>query len=287
MLTVDPGTDFQGFGKMFRRLLTAAVVLGVAAAVPAQAGNIVLTGHDNDLHKTSDAFAQVVASIKLIRNGSLLPLLTFDAGTQLTSLLATIGVAFTNINPSVAASITDALFSNALYSGFAVASQQTCGGCDNSAAGVANIATHAAAIANFFNAGGGIYGLTSGLDPLGYAYVPQTASNPGGTPDAFNHVTTAAGLALGIPAVNGDKTHNFFSAPGSSGLSSLYQVVETQGEGGRALTVALTNGKIDGGVITTGGSTPVPEPASIAVLGFGLLGLRIAQRRAFWIRLMR
>lgn len=272
---------------MFKKLLTAAVALGVTAAVPAQAGNIVLTGHDNDYHQSSDAFAQVTASIKFIRNGSLLPLLTFDAGSELTSMLTFLGVAFTNINPSVAANITNALFNSAVYSGFAVASEESCGGCDNSAASVANIATHTTAIQAFFNAGGGIYGLTAGNDSLGYAYVPQTASNPGGSPDSYNHVTTAAGLALGIPAVNGDATHNFFSAPGSAGLSSLFQVVETQGEGGGPLTVALANGKIDGGTITGGGSTSVPEPASIAVLGLGLLGLRIAQRRAFSLRLTR
>ena len=48
------------------------------------------------------------------------------------------------------------MFNPLVYSAFAVASDQTCGGCDNTATSIANLTAHSSAIADFFNAGGGI-----------------------------------------------------------------------------------------------------------------------------------
>ena len=66
------------------------------------------------------------------------------------------GISFVNVDPSNAANVTAALFDHSLYSAFVVASVTSCGGCDNSPAAIANIAAQSAAIASFFNAGGGI-----------------------------------------------------------------------------------------------------------------------------------
>ena len=139
-------------------------------------------------------------------------------------------VAFTNVNPGSAANVTAALFDHSLHSAFVVASVTSCGGCDNSPTANANIAAQSAAIASFFDTGDGIIGLAGAGDPSAYAYVPETATNAGGNPPSSSYIQTAAGAALGIPAVNGDTAHNFFNEPGPGGLSSLYQVVERLGD---------------------------------------------------------
>jgi len=266
-------------GRVLRTVFGALLGSSLLAVGAASAGNIFLTGHDTDFHDafgSASAQAALAADVAFVRNGSALPLLTLDAGTELTSALTALGISFVNIAPTA---VTNADFNPALYSAFAVASINSCGGCDNSPADNAAIATHLAAISAFVTAGGGILGLSGAGDPNAYAYVPTAASNGGGSPPANGFVETPAGLAVGLVAENGDPTHNFFPTPGTGGLSPLFQVAEINGTS--VESVFIKDASIgcvgDACVITTG----VPEPSTWAmmILGFAGVGFMAYRRR--------
>ena len=278
-------------GKRFLAVAAGAALL----TLPALAGNIVLTGHDDDFHcdgctpsGPGDPGTQLSEMLVFARAGSAdptLPVLSFDipGGELVSSLTGILGAGgFTNIDPSVAGNVTDALFDPTKYSAIVVASDESCGGCDLNATDEANISAHAAAIGTFFDGGGGIVGL-AGAEQAGigyYKFVPAAAGGFG-SPPSSGYFQTADGLAAGIDAVNGDATHNFFFEPGTGGVSSAYKVFERltdpAGGIGTAETIGCTGCTV---AIITGGT---PEPASIVLFGsvlLGLAGLTKFQRRA-------
>jgi hypothetical protein len=263
------------------KVLTAFCV--GAAALMAQ-GNIVITGHDDDYHWSADGGittppgVQLVAMFHFARGTSTKPVLVFDAGSELTNALTAAGIPFTNVNPDTG-TITDAMFSTATYSAVGVASDSTCGGCDNDPTGEAAIAAHKTALGNFLNAGGGIVAFAGANSPNYYGELPQTPSSVGGAPSS-GYSATAAGIAIGIPADNnGDATHNLFYNPGTNGESAAFQIVEvnlTAGNGTilppAAVTLACVSCTVSG--TTLGGGTPTtPVPSSVLLLAIGLAAL--------------
>ena len=90
--------------------VTACISLAILGG-SAFAGNIAITGHDDDLHQSPQALAQLSGMLTLARAGSALPVVTFDQGSQLTTALTALGVPWVNI--STAAGVTAAVFNPA------------------------------------------------------------------------------------------------------------------------------------------------------------------------------
>jgi len=293
------------FRAWLRKTFTPIVGAGACAAImagQASAGNIVLTGHDDDFHDRFDDISianpanmpgqQLKAMVAFARAGSANPglkVLTFDQGNELTTSLTALGIAFDNINPAAGA-INPAVFDATKYSAIVIASAQSCGGCDNTVNGYNNIAADAAAIANFINAGGGVAQMTGGTTAASraaaYAYLPGTAGvGVFGSPPTAGYYQTPDGLAALIPAVNNDSTHNFFSEPGTGGTAAAYKVFERNNEASGAQppeTIGLRGARVTHGTIT-GGTTPEPATLGLAAMGLASLagyGLRKRKKKA-------
>ena len=206
-------------------------LLSLAGTAPA--GNIVITGHDDDLHAggcgvPSAAAAQLKAMISFARSGApdpSLPVLSFDHGRRVTDCLTALNIRFTNVDPDEGIP-APGYFLVTKYSAIVVASDATCGGCDNTATSIKNMTSASAPIGAFLNRGGGIVAFAGAANAASYyGFLPASASGFG-SPPSDHYVTTAFGDSIHIPAVNGNETHNFFFEPGTGGVSAIYKVVE-------------------------------------------------------------
>lgn len=291
--------DFRAWlRKTFTPILGVSTVAALMSG-RACAGNIVLTGHDDDFHDRFDGPSlvgsqpgiQLAQMLSFARGGapnSALPVLIFDQGglEMQTSVNGILGAAnevtIQPTAPLTAAQVASIDVKN--YSAIVIASAQSCGGCDMTVGAYNNIYTPAGvtAIQNFINAGGGIVQMTGGTSAssraAAYAYLPKTAGVAAGFPPSTGYVQTAQGAAIPIDAVNGDATHNLFNAPGTGGTSPAYVEFETLGVGGAPVTIGILGAKV--GATTIVSSTPEPATIGLAVMGLaGLAGYGIRNRR--------
>jgi hypothetical protein len=205
------------------------------------------------------------------------PVLSFDHGSELTSSLTALGIPFTNIDPDAGVPAASN-FDVATYSAMVVASDATCGGCDNSSTSIANLTGASTAIGAFLSAGGGIVALAGASNASTYyGFLPASASG-GGSPPSTGFVQTAFGATVGIPAVNGDPTHNFFTTPGTGGVSAAYGVVETVTVGGvTSIETLACQGCTTASLISGGTPAPAGVPAAttpvLILTGILLIGM--------------
>jgi hypothetical protein len=149
-----------------------AVAFVLITATPASAGRLVATGHDADLHCSTEGLGCnfVRVAVDYVRAGSTRPVLVLDRGAL--QLVSALDLAF---EPNLARTIMDPrspqfasepLTTNR-YSAILVASDESCGGCDLNEPGSARdsraINSRADDIAAFFNDGGGVYANSGGL----------------------------------------------------------------------------------------------------------------------------
>lgn len=214
------------------------------------AGKLWVTGHDPDYHCTFEALQchYLQVAVNFVTNGSTLPVLALDHGTEVATAINSAfggsGPSVTTVDPRSGFAGLPLVSSSGtpLYSAIVVASDITCGGCDNNddigiTPDTDAINARTTDIAQFFNAGGGILAL-AGANNLNVFYnflpLPVTATTTN-SPYTF----TSVGLTLGLVEGQDDNccaTHNSFNLPSTPGL----QVAETD-NAGNAETIISTS----------------------------------------------
>lgn len=286
----------RGVGLLPLLLTVLVAVAGMAPA--ARAGNLWLTGHDADFHCDGSGGSQCHyfgIAVNFIRQGAptkTLPVLVLDSGTEAVNsigatevkALNTIegagnAIPFTVVDPSSPAFATTPI-STANWSAIIIASDSTCGGCDNTTTDITAINARTSEIQAFFTAGGGLLYL-AGADNASTYYnsVPIPAT---GIAVAGPFTVTSVGTSLGLTSTDANccATHNSFTLPASG---SALQIAETDSAGNAETLVAsgasICSGTLCGG--TGGGPQPIPTLSEWALVAtaFLLVALAWAKRR--------
>ena len=224
------------------KLFLATHGRGIWTLPLASGGKLWVTGHDADYHCSNGGLQcnYLKVAVNFVTNGSTLPILALDHGTEVATAVSNAfsgsGPSVTTVDPRTGFSSLPLVSSSGtpLYSAIIVASDTTCGGCDNNdGAGVTPdsdaINGRAADIAQFFNAGGGILAL-AGAANIGVFYNFLPVATTGATTTS-PYTFTSLGLSLGLMEGSDDNccaTHNSFQIPASG---SPFQIAETDGAG--------------------------------------------------------
>ena len=270
---------------------------GAAVSLSAQAGNLWLTGHDADFHCNGGGsqcsyFGIAANFVRQSAPTRTLPILVLDSGGQVAASLngaiaqsknTVEGVGnpypFTVVDPTAPAFVTTPI-NVATWSAIIIASDSTCGGCDNDLADIAAINARTTEIQSFFSAGGGLLYL-AGADNRAtyYASVPIPAT---GVAVSAPFTVQPPGAALGLTSadVNCCATHNSFSLPPPG---SALVVAETDSAGFAETLIATAASVCPGGICSGPGGSAAEIPtvsewgmiATIMLLAtFGWLGIR-------------
>jgi len=270
------------------RLVGALALPLCLASIDAHAGTLFLSGHHLDFHSSGGSgCGEAGIAFNFVRQSAptkTLPILVLDEGGQVAAAMAQPNATAHNTVegpgttfPHVVVAPTSAGFATlpintATYSAVVIASDSSCGGCDNSAADITAINARTADLQAFFTAGGGLLYLAgAGNRDTYYLSVPIPAAAAAVSPP---FTVTAAGAALGITTADANccATHNSFSKPGPS---SPLQTAETD-SAGLAETLFVSGGSICGGSICGGGAgTQVPTMSEWALITMAALVLLV------------
>ena len=283
--------DAFGSLRSLRKILT---VLAAGAALSmtgfaAQAGNLWLTRHDADFHCDGTGGAQCNyfgIAANFVRQGAptkTLPVLVLDSGSQVAASLgsteakskntvegAGAAIPFTVVDPTSPAFATTPI-NTATWSAIIIASDSSCGGCDNDAADITAINARTSEIQSFFTAGGGLLYLAGASNRATYyASVPIPTT---GVAVSAPFTVQPPGAALGLTStdVNCCATHNSFQLPAPG---SALVVAETDSAGFAETLIAAGATICPGGICGSGGPVallPVPTMSEWSMIVMGLL----------------